>query len=63
MCRCLILSGRSAAAWQLYITAQETGGPAGQGEAGYLLLQLIANESYRMGAFFYALKVGSRILL
>lgn len=58
MSRCLILSGRAAAAWQLYTAAQDTGGAAARGEDGYALLQLIANDCYRMGAFYYAIKVG-----
>jgi intraflagellar transport protein 56 len=57
LARCLIMSGRAAAAWQLYQAAQDTGSPAAAGEEGYSLLQLIANDCYKMGAFYYALKV------
>ncbi|WIA41956.1 hypothetical protein OEZ86_009260 [Tetradesmus obliquus] len=56
LARCLIMSGKAAAAWQLYQTAQETGSPAAAGEEGYALLQLIANDCYKMGAFYYAIK-------
>ncbi|WIA21525.1 hypothetical protein OEZ85_000725 [Tetradesmus obliquus] len=56
LARCLIMSGKAAAAWQLYQTAQDTGSPAAAGEEGYALLQLIANDCYKMGAFYYAIK-------
>eukprot|EP00882_Tetradesmus_deserticola_P016201 GHRQ01017284.1.p1 GENE.GHRQ01017284.1~~GHRQ01017284.1.p1 ORF type:complete len:145 (+),score=66.89 GHRQ01017284.1:707-1141(+) len=58
LARCLIMSGKAAAAWQLYQAAQDTGSPAAAGEEGYGVLQLIANDCYKMGAFYYALKVG-----
>lgn len=60
LARCLIMSGKAAAAWQLYQTAQDTGSPAAAGEEGYALLQLIANDCYKMGAFYYAIKVSWR---
>jgi hypothetical protein len=60
LARCLIMSGKAAAAWLLYQVAQDTGSPAAAGEEGYSQLQLIANDCYKMGAFYYALKVGSK---
>eukprot|EP00879_Flechtneria_rotunda_P009429 GHRR01009871.1.p1 GENE.GHRR01009871.1~~GHRR01009871.1.p1 ORF type:complete len:458 (+),score=143.98 GHRR01009871.1:1-1374(+) len=54
--RCYIMTGRAAAAWQLYQDMQEAGGHAAGGEEAYALLQVIANDCYRQGAFYYALK-------
>lgn len=59
LARCCIMTGKPAAAWQLYQAAQEAGGPAATGEDGYSLLQLIANDCYRMGTFYHAIKVGA----
>lgn len=55
--RCLVLSGRARAAWELYTAAQAAGQAAAVGEAGYALLYLIGDDCYRMGAFYYAAKV------
>jgi len=52
-----VLSGQPRAAWELYAAAQATGQAAAVGEAGYALLQMIADDCYRMGAFYYAVKV------
>lgn len=56
--RCLVLSGRPQAAWELHSAAQAAGQAAAVAEAGYALLQQIADDCYRMGAFYYAVKVG-----
>jgi hypothetical protein len=53
-----VLSGRPQAAWELHAAAQAAGQAAAVGEAGYTLLQQIADDCYRMGAFYYAVKVG-----
>lgn len=52
-----MLSGRPRQAWELYAAAQAAGQPAATGEAGYALLHQIADDCYRMGAFYYAAKV------
>lgn len=54
--RCLALSGRPRAAWELFTSAQASGKAAAAGEDGYTLLLGIANDCYRMGAFYYAAK-------
>lgn len=56
--RCLVLSGQPQAAWELHAAAQAAGHSAAVGEAGCALLQQIADDCYRMGAFYYAVKVG-----
>jgi intraflagellar transport protein 56 len=50
MARCYIMNGRARLAWELYLRMETS-------EASYQLLQLIANDCYKMGAFFYAAKV------
>lgn len=55
--RCLVLSGRSRQAWELYAAAQAAGQAAATGEAGFALLHQIADDCYRMGSFYYAVKV------
>ncbi|GFH15618.1 uncharacterized protein HaLaN_11872, partial [Haematococcus lacustris] len=49
MGRCYIMNGRARLAWDLYLRMETS-------EASYQLLQLIANDCYTMGAFFYAAK-------
>jgi intraflagellar transport protein 56 len=61
--RCLVLSGRARAAWELYAAAQAAGQAAAVGEAGYALLHLIGDDCYRMGSFYYAAKVGSPLAM
>eukprot|EP00775_Hariotina_reticulata_P003826 gene3826-4084_t len=53
MARCLIMSCKPGAAWELYQTWQQA---ATGREEGYTLLQRIANDFYRMGAFYHAAK-------
>lgn len=55
--RCLVFSGRPRAAWELFTEAQASGQAAAAGEAGYALLLQLANDCYRVGAFYTAVKV------
>ena len=47
--RCYIMNKKSRLAWELYLKMDNT-------NESFNLLQLIANDSYKMGAFFYAAK-------
>jgi intraflagellar transport protein 56 len=47
--RCYIMNKKARLAWELYLKMDNT-------NESFNLLQLIANDSYKMGAFFYAAK-------
>mmetsp|Transcript_38089 Transcript_38089/g.84856 ORF Transcript_38089/g.84856 Transcript_38089/m.84856 type:complete len:556 (+) Transcript_38089:159-1826(+) len=49
LARCYIMNGKARFAWELYLTMENS-------DEGYQLLQLIANDCYKMGYFFYAAK-------
>lgn len=51
LARCYIMNNKARLAWELYLRMET-------GDDSYQLLQLIANDCYKMGAFFYAAKVG-----
>lgn len=49
--RCYIMNGKARLAWELYLRLETAS------DESYSLLQLIAADCYKMGAFFYAAKV------
>jgi len=49
LARCHIMNGKARMAWELYLRMDTS-------DESFSLLQLIAHECYKMGAFFYAAK-------
>merc|ERR1711907_893613 len=49
LARCYIMNKKARLAWELYLKMDTS-------NESFNLLQLIANDSYKMGAFFYAAK-------
>ncbi len=52
LCRCCVMNGNLDFAWELYLQAEAAAGAA----ATFALLQLLANDCYRMGHFLLAAK-------
>lgn len=52
LARCYVMNGKAKLAWELYLTTKNR-------PDGMLLLNQLANDCYRMGAFFYAAKAFS----
>ncbi len=44
------MNGKASLAWELYLRMETS-------DDSYHLVQIIANDCYRMGAFYYAAKV------
>ena len=49
LARCFVMNKKARMAWELYLKMETS-------NESYSLLQLIANDCYRMGSFFYAAK-------
>eukprot|EP00730_Choanoeca_flexa_P001613 TRINITY_DN10709_c0_g1_i4.p1 TRINITY_DN10709_c0_g1~~TRINITY_DN10709_c0_g1_i4.p1 ORF type:complete len:583 (+),score=112.27 TRINITY_DN10709_c0_g1_i4:56-1804(+) len=49
LCRCYIMNRKSRLAWEAYLKMETS-------SDSYHLLQLLANDCYKMGAFYYAAK-------
>jgi len=49
LCRCYIMNAKPRLAWEMYLRMETS-------DDSFNLLQLIANDCYRMGHFFYAAK-------
>jgi len=49
LARCLVMNGKARHAWELYLKMEGT-------QESFAMLQLLANDCYRAGAFLYAAK-------
>jgi intraflagellar transport protein 56 len=49
LARCLVMNGKAKQAWELYLKIEGT-------QESFAMLQLLANDCYRAGAFLYAAK-------
>jgi intraflagellar transport protein 56 len=49
LCRCYIMNGKPSMAWSIYFNLENS-------NESFNLLQLIANDCYRMGHFYYSVK-------
>ena len=49
LCRCYVMTGAAKSAWEIYLKMDST-------NDSFQLLQLIANDCYKIGSFFYAAK-------
>ena len=49
LARCLVMNGKARQAWEIYLKMEGT-------QESFAMLQLLANDCYRAGAFLYAAK-------
>ena len=49
LARCLVMNGKAREAWEIYLKMEGT-------QESFAMLQLLANDCYRAGAFLYAAK-------
>ena len=49
LARCLVMNGKPRQAWEIYLKMEGT-------QESFAMLQLLANDCYRAGAFLYAAK-------
>ena len=49
LARCLVMNGKARQAWEIYLKIEGT-------QESFAMLQLLANDCYRAGAFLYAAK-------
>lgn len=49
LARCLVMNGKARQAWELYLKTEGT-------QESFAMLQLLANDCYRAGAFLHAAK-------
>ena len=49
LARCLVMNGKARHAWELYLKMEGT-------QESFAMLQLLANDCYRAGAFLYSAK-------
>eukprot|EP00307_Rebecca_sp_RCC1486_P013510 CAMPEP_0119419176 /NCGR_PEP_ID=MMETSP1335-20130426/20111_1 /TAXON_ID=259385 /ORGANISM="Chrysoculter rhomboideus, Strain RCC1486" /LENGTH=588 /DNA_ID=CAMNT_0007444465 /DNA_START=30 /DNA_END=1796 /DNA_ORIENTATION=+ len=49
LARCYVMNGKSRAAWELYLKLESS-------QESFAMLQLLANDCYKVGAFLYAAK-------
>ena len=49
LARCLVMNGKARNAWEIYLKMEGT-------QESFAMLQLLANDCYRAGAFLYAAK-------
>ena len=50
LARCLVMNGKARQAWEIYLKIEGT-------QESFAMLQLLANDCYRAGAFLYSAKV------
>ena len=49
LARCLVMNGKARQAWELYLKMESS-------QESFSILQLIANDCYKVGAFYFSAK-------